>query len=97
MPASAVSTRKNGNIAIRVDKAMWLAIAQPSSALNCQKASIATRHIFFRSSKSWFPARRVVSAQTCRGFCEISERRRGLKGEGPGKLAAAIRRLNSAV
>jgi hypothetical protein len=31
-PASDVSTIRNGNIAIRVDSAMWLAIAQPSSA-----------------------------------------------------------------
>jgi drug/metabolite transporter (DMT)-like permease len=32
---------KNGNIAIKADKAMWLAIAQPSSALKCRKASVA--------------------------------------------------------
>ena len=32
---------KNGNIAIRADKAMWLAIAQPSSAVKDRKASIA--------------------------------------------------------
>jgi hypothetical protein len=31
-PASDVSTMKNGNIAIRAESAMWLAMAQPSSA-----------------------------------------------------------------
>jgi hypothetical protein len=33
-PASEVSTIRNGNSAIKVDSAMWLAIAQPSSARN---------------------------------------------------------------
>ena len=33
-PASDVSTIRNGNSAIKVDSAMWLAIAQPSSARN---------------------------------------------------------------
>ena len=33
-PASDVSTIRNGNSAISVDSAMWLAIAQPSSARN---------------------------------------------------------------
>ena len=37
-PASAVTTIKNGNSAISVDSAMWLAIAQPSSAANWRKA-----------------------------------------------------------
>ncbi len=32
-PAIAVTTMMNGNIAINTDSAMWLAIAQPSSAL----------------------------------------------------------------
>jgi hypothetical protein len=31
-PAIAVTRIRNGNIDIRVDSAMWLAIAQPSSA-----------------------------------------------------------------
>jgi hypothetical protein len=31
-PASEASTIRNGNSAINVDSAMWLAIAQPSSA-----------------------------------------------------------------
>ena len=31
-PASAVSTIRNGNSAISVDSAIWLAMAQPSSA-----------------------------------------------------------------
>ena len=35
-PASEVSTMKNGNIAISAERAMWLAIAQPSSARKCQ-------------------------------------------------------------
>ncbi len=30
-PAMAVSTSRNGNIAISVESAIWLAIAQPSS------------------------------------------------------------------
>ena len=33
-PASDVSTIRNGNSAINADSAMWLAIAQPSSARN---------------------------------------------------------------
>ena len=33
-PASEVITIKNGNSAISVDSAIWLAIAQPSSARN---------------------------------------------------------------
>src|SRR5262245_50835495 len=42
-PASTVTTIKNGNRAMRVDNAMWLAIAQPSSSLNCRNASAASR------------------------------------------------------
>jgi hypothetical protein len=33
-PARAVNTIRNGNSAISVDSAMWLAMAQPSSARN---------------------------------------------------------------
>jgi hypothetical protein len=33
-PASAVTRMRKGNSAISADKAMWLAIAQPSSARN---------------------------------------------------------------
>ena len=32
-PAIAVTTIRNGNIAIKIDSEMWLAIAQPSSRL----------------------------------------------------------------
>src|SRR5215831_16136627 len=42
-PASAVTRIRNGNMDIRTDSAMWLAIAQPSSALKRLKASQATR------------------------------------------------------
>src|SRR5262249_21509458 len=41
--ASEPRTIKNGNSAMRVESAMWLAIAQPSSALNRRKAAIAAR------------------------------------------------------
>ncbi len=43
-PASAVTTIRNGNSAISVDSAMWLAMAQPSSAMKCRAASIAIRN-----------------------------------------------------
>src|SRR5580698_9595211 len=43
MPASAVTTIKNGNIAIRIDSEMWLAMAQPSSRLKRRNASATTR------------------------------------------------------
>ena len=32
-PAMPVTTMRNGNIAIKTESAMWLAIAQPSSLL----------------------------------------------------------------
>src|SRR5664279_1758836 len=43
-PASAVTTIKNGNSAIKVDSAIWLAIAQPSSARKCRKAAVTIRN-----------------------------------------------------
>src|ERR1700761_1808535 len=43
-PASAVTTIRKGNSAISVDSAMWLAMAQPSSARKCRKASMAIRN-----------------------------------------------------
>src|SRR5215470_9256752 len=51
MPAIAVNTRKNGNIDISADSAIWLAIAQPSSATNSQKASTANRRLRRRRRK----------------------------------------------
>jgi hypothetical protein len=38
-PASAVTKIRNGKSDIRIDKAMWLAIAQPSPCENRIKAS----------------------------------------------------------
>jgi len=51
-PASAVTTIRNGNIAISVESAMWLAIAQPSSARKCQKASTTIRNDNVRIRKT---------------------------------------------
>src|SRR5579863_10547703 len=42
-PAMAVTRIRNGNIAIRSDSAIWLAIAQPSSALKRKNASMGMR------------------------------------------------------
>jgi hypothetical protein len=42
-PASAVTTMRKGNTAIKTDSAIWLAIAQPSSRLNPAKASTTIR------------------------------------------------------
>ena len=56
-PASAVTTIRNGNSAIKVDSAMWLAIAQPSSARKCRKASATIRSDSLTVRKRWAPAR----------------------------------------
>jgi len=60
-PASAVTTIKNGNIAISEDSAIWLAIAQPSSARKCRNASVAIRNDDVRMRKALAPAGLVRS------------------------------------
>jgi hypothetical protein len=44
-PAIAVTRIRNGNIAIKSDSAIWLAIAQPSSAWKRYSASVAMRKL----------------------------------------------------
>jgi hypothetical protein len=56
-PASAVTTIRNGNSAISVDSAIWLAIAQPSSARKCRNASATIRKDSLRRRKTFRPAR----------------------------------------
>src|SRR5665213_1806811 len=56
-PASAVTTIRNGNNAIRVDSAIWLAIAHPSSARNCLIDSSTIRNDSLRVRKALSPTR----------------------------------------
>jgi hypothetical protein len=71
-PASAVTTIRNGNIAINVDSAIWLAIAQPSSARNCRRASLTIRSNSLKMRKAPGPdigrtLRSAIGARFARG------------------------------
>src|SRR5579885_2559766 len=52
-PASAVTTMRKGNIAINVERAIWLAMAQPSSAIKPRNASIAIQNVDLINRNAW--------------------------------------------
>ena len=67
-PASAVTTIRNGNRAISADNAIWLAIAQPSSAMKRRKASAASRNDRLRTRNRCSRRRQSLKSSIVAGF-----------------------------
>ena len=69
-PASAVTTIRNGNRAISVDNAMWLAIAQPSSSMKCRNASAASRTDHLRARNGYSLQAAAIQIVYCCTLCK---------------------------
>src|SRR5262245_4294962 len=83
MPVIAVTTRKNGNIDISAESAIWLAIDQPSAAGNSQKASRAYRKLRRRKDKARAIPLGLVDIANRGGLGKPEDARRGLRPPPP--------------
>src|SRR5262249_30979744 len=74
-PASAVTTIRNGKSAISVDRAIWLAIAQPSSAMKRWNASTESRNDRFRRRNVGSREAAIIKSSIALGFARPSQGR----------------------